>query len=261
MKTSDKLILTTALSSLGILGLVQVTLYAKYRSGDIVTEKELHAEQFNRYEMAAPRYLFVEGMLQVHIIPSDSFYIEVEKRIDIPRKGPMIIVNGTDVSRPVHVAFQDKQDTLTITGNNIQKINRRDNPYVLWNLPRVNIYCRDLKEIRVVNAQIILEGDPALRPSCTRMQVENAILWIGQFDEQEGAPYELRAFYDSLSIRSISSTVRLNDKAEVRALKIDLEGTTELLEGGADIERPYFRYGDSSKVSLTGRTLQRLKQE
>ena len=112
MKTSDKLLLTAALSSLGILGLVQVTLYAKYRSGNFVTEKELHAEQFTVYKMAAPEYLSVQGLLRVHIIPSDSFYIEVEKNTDFPRSGPVMIVKGVRVPGPAAIAYHVEGDTF-----------------------------------------------------------------------------------------------------------------------------------------------------
>ncbi len=97
MKTSDKILLTSALSSIGILGLVHLTLFAEYKRGDILTEKGIHAEDFRRVDIPAPEYVSVHGLFRVDIIPSDTFYIEFEKN-DQHVPGAGLILKGGDPS-------------------------------------------------------------------------------------------------------------------------------------------------------------------
>ena len=261
MKTSNKLLLTAALSSLGILGLVHLTLYAKYKSGEILTEKDLHAEQFTVYKMAAPEYLSVHGMLRVHIIPSDSFYLEVEKNPGFPPAGPILVVKGVRIGGAAAIAYHVEGDTLSITGDTVGNIDLHENPTILRNLPQVNIYCRHIKEMKLAKGQVILDGDRSPVSSFNRLVLTDALLWIGQFGEWEGSRDVQPAYYDSLSIQAENSTVLLNRYAEVRVLQAGLTGTSELLDEDANIEKPYIRCGEITKLHLTGQTMQRLEWE
>src|SRR5258708_6686904 len=79
MKTSNKLLIALGLGILLGIGLIQVALYSNYRQEHIVSPKDLHTERYKRYDMAAPSYLSLNGIIWVNIIPSDTFYIEFPK--------------------------------------------------------------------------------------------------------------------------------------------------------------------------------------
>lgn len=257
MKTSDKILLIGSLSSLGLLGVIHLALYAEYRRGDIVTEKGLHTEQFRRIDMPAPDYVCVRGLLRVNIIPSDTFYIEFEKAGQ-HTTGATIILKGGDPSRVAKPTYRNIGDSLVITGPNGVTINRHINSRILWDFPRVNIYCRHLKRIFLENGQTILEGDKIPGDLAVPITAKDGIVWVGQSGGWEGTQNIIHSYFDSLSFHMVNCTLLLNENASIRSLQVDLDDQSEIDDQHAVIEKPLISGTDRSHINLTGTTLKKL---
>jgi hypothetical protein len=261
MKTSDKLLLTFLLVFLAIFGAVNLALYAEYKHGDILTARDLHEEAFVKYRMPAPKYLSLSGTLWVNIIPSDSFYVEFQKK-------EMNLEEGFFVKKKQAVvktqSYRLQGDTLLIDGNNDVTIHRPFSDFrYRMDLSEINIYCRGLREIRVNNGQVLLRGGRAGEgagegglSATTRLVAENSTLWIGEYKDppEPGTPAER---FDSLDIESRNSIVLLNSHSVIRSLHMRLDDSSELNDQHASVGIPEIDYSHNSRVNLTGVNLKK----
>ena len=269
MKTSDKILLGFSVGALGLFGALHLVLYAEYKNGNILDTKELHDEQFNRFRLPQPNYLFLRGTIWVNIFPSDSCYIEFPKKAIDPGEG--IFVQKMATNRPSLPHYQQKGDTLVIDGNNDRPIHRGfADPGYRSSVPVVNVYCRHLREIRVLNGQVMLKGATgAATPVAGRLEVENSTLWIGEAildrnmllmtGRHPGDPAQPREEFDSLHVESWNSIVMLNGSADVRSLHIQLEKGSELNDQQGSAEKLTVGYSRDSRVNLTGDNLKKVQ--
>lgn len=271
MKTSDKLLLTFFLLSLGVFGAVHLALYAEYRHGHILNARDLHEEQFVKYRMAAPQYLSLKGTLWVNIIPSDSFYVESQKEEKHPEEGFFVRGKGATALKRTQL-IRTEGDTLLITGENEATIHRpfADYPFQL-SVPVVNVYCRGLREIRVDHGQVILkgsEGGGGARGGGSgaaagglvtgRIVAENSTVSVGEYYNPP-RPIEPEERFDSLDIVSRNSVVLLNMHSVIRSLHVRLDDSSELNDQNASVGRPEIDYSPDSRVNLTGANLKKVK--
>src|SRR5258708_40247290 len=108
MKTSNKLLVALGVGIFLLVGLLQLVLYSNYRQGLVISAKELHTENYNRYKLAAPSYLWLSWALWGHIIPSDTFYVQLPKENKL---------TGA-------LSYRQSGDTLLSTGKNEVPIHR-----------------------------------------------------------------------------------------------------------------------------------------
>ena len=282
MKTSDKLLLIFFLVSLAVFGAVHLALYAEYKHGDILSVKDLHEQEFLKYRMPAPQYLSLKGTLWVNIIPSDSFYIEFPAVETHPEEGFFVKTRpGAEPKREQR--FRLAGDTLLIAGENEATIHRPfvEFPYRLI-VPEVNVYCRGLREIRILNGQIALRGTGGAGgaggnggaggaggnggaggtsgglPVTSRLVLKNSTLWIGNYKNSlEYTSPEER--FDSLDIESRNSIVVLNAPSIIRSLHVRLDDSSELNDQHASVGKPEINYSPDSRINLTGVNLKKAK--
>jgi hypothetical protein len=261
MKTSDKLLLISFLSVLGLFGSVHLALYARYSHGDIITEKELRAERFIRYTVPAPLALSLEGGLNVRIIPSDTFSVEMEKAAvggNGLEKGTVTVKGMNEESLP-ELSYRLKGDTLIITGNSTRKVTMHD-PWQIYynNFPRVNVYTGNLKSIRLSGGMAVLKGETRPGLFNTSLSVENALLWIGEsYDDNDKAlPADA---LDSVSIWAVNSMLVPHRNAVLRKLNVKLDDRSEIDDQQAVIGRSAISYSAGARINMTGANLKNLQ--
>lgn len=267
MKTSDKLLLIFSLSALGVFGALHLVLYAKYRKGDILSEKDLHAEQFTKYKAPAPGSLFLQGRLQVNIIPSDTFYFELQKeangKVNYWRKGDSLILSGNPAVRfnPDGTMIIDKEAVIhkeEPRGEPPGDFNPHGPVMGYRNLPVVNVYCGPLISIYLEDVQAMITGEK--NPSRFRADIGliNAQLLVGEYYYNQDTTAR-KEFYDGLRIRSLNGNIFLNRYAVIRGLDVELDRRSEINDQNAEIAGGEIHYMDSSRVNLGGANLKKLQ--
>jgi hypothetical protein len=256
MKTSNKLLIALGLGILLGIGLIQIALYSNYRQGRIASPKELHTEKYKRYDMTAPSYLSISGILWVNIIPSDTFYIEFPRE-NRPTAEEKKISTIPELARETgSLSYRQSGDTLLITGYNNVTIYR---PFADWfyraNQAQVNIYCHGLKEIFFSNGQLYLHGtDDQMGLPSAKLRIDSSTLWIGDYREPKAAAKE---FFDSLDIRSVNSVFLINRSASIHKLLVQMDDRSELNDRQAQIDSLTVTYSSDSRVGLTGENLKK----
>src|SRR5882757_60849 len=177
MKKSNKLLLLTALLPLILLGLVHFSLYARYKAGNFVTEKQLHSERYERKELPAPVVLSVKGVDYVDVIPSDTFAVEFDK--EITRKRTRVVQEGRQAySYLPELHYYRRGDTLEIVGLNTDTLALYSNPgekQGAWSFPHITLYCRGIRTMAFEMGHVTLQQEkrPALAPA-THLILKNS---------------------------------------------------------------------------------------
>jgi len=258
MKTSDKILLISSLSSIGIFGLVHLALYAKYRRGDILMEKTLHAQQLAVHPMSAPRWLVVSGLLRTHIIPSDSFAIEFLGDLDDVRMMRPKQPGGLFPEKTTEPFYHREGDTLFIEGDKSQDIDQRyANQMMQGPFPVVNVYCRGLELIEMQGGQITLVGGTRARPASVNLAIRNGILWVGQNHSRFDKDYP--DLFDTVQFRASGSTVMLNNPVMAARLQASLTNHSVMDDRNIDIGQLALDCDSSSKAGFTGKNLKKLR--
>ena len=262
MKTSDKLLLTFFLSALGIFIAAHLVLYVRYRNGDFLTEKELNKELFITYQGPVPASVSIRGNLLVRIIPSDRFSIEMEKENSLADgEGIMeakVAVKGATSGGFQKTGYEIQGDTLILRGSSFPQIDPRGAWQAYDNFPRVNIYAGQLKSIRLSGGMVVLKGEEKPGQFNTDLITRNALLWIGESDENfqmSPAPEN----YGSIHIHADSSKLFLFPNASVKDLAVQLDGWSEIDEQHARIDRSVIACSANSRINMTGANLKNLR--
>ncbi|HEY4063916.1 MAG TPA: hypothetical protein VGM30_18545 [Puia sp.] len=268
MKTSDKILLISSLSSLGIFGLVHLMLFAKQERGEIQKENGFQARQLTFKQMTEPYCLVMRGLLQIHIIPSDSFSLEFrlsadDNRTIIPKES-VASLNGSrsdpGTNNSKEPVYHREGDTLFIDGEKGQVWRKNADMMIQWPFPVVNVYCRHPGLIKVEGGQVTLVGGrTALQAGgrSTRMTIRNGILWVGQFHGWNDPVYP--EFFDTLQLHATNSTIMLNHLAATDRLQTSLSDNSLLQDLNMDIGQLEVGCDSSSRVNLTGKNLQKLR--
>ena len=259
MKKSNKLLLFTLLLPLVLLALANLSLLAKYKGGDYITSKQIHAEQYERKEFAPPVCLSVEGIKSINIFASDTFAIEFDKREEmrmykIDQKGAEVL------SGPPKPRFEQRGDTLAITGYDTLRIKNTSSGKlreVLNNFQSLNLYCRNIPTLLFDGSQIVIFQNkrPALGPS-SLLVLKNGSLSLGDLSESNSDTTSY--YYDSLHVKAIRSIVNLNPHTSIGGLRVELDSFSMFNDVSAKIGHVDIRFTDRTNLSLTGANLRKI---
>lgn len=249
MKRSEKILLAFFLFSLLAFVAVHLSLYARYRQGNISSG----LENISKKEFpggAVPAVLSINGNLNVRLIPSDTFSVEwdqhAEKRVQIRRSGDSLIIDGeSTVTRDPHSPWQQFD-----------------------NLPWIFVSCGGLKNIELSGVLATMKGGLVPGRIGLGMELSNTQLVLGRPGELLNGFHQFppdpqdrsgREFYDSLDIHAVNSNLVLNANIVVHALRLQLDDRSELQDYDAEIERPVIQYADHSRITMSGVYLKNLK--
>ncbi|HEV9038476.1 MAG TPA: hypothetical protein VGQ51_17695 [Puia sp.] len=254
-KTSDKILVAMVAGAAVLTCCIHLTLYARYRHGDILTVHQLLKTRFVQYHPHRPVVISLVGTIWVNFYPCDSFYIELPKQKDPADKPWMTGQVGPEGNLPMP-QYRESGDTLVITGDFAGTLHR---PFVdesySNHLPQVNIYGRDFREIRMLNGQLVLGGSDSMTDAPSiRLTATNSTVEVADYDESTPTPRP-KAFFDSLDIHLVNSYMMLNRSASIRSAGIDLDGNSTLNDRWSTVTRMGITGTDSSHIELAGNNL------
>ncbi|HVV03165.1 MAG TPA: hypothetical protein VHC96_03040 [Puia sp.] len=241
MKTSDKLLLTLVLLILGVFGAINLTLYARMKAGHL---KNIYSHDgwVRPYEGKAPSKIVVQGNINLTIVASDSFNIEVQEeaagKIHCRLSGDSMIVRSDDtLPLNAHTSFQ----------------NYSDRPWASINItPRVGL-------VRVEGQLALFRGSPKPGNLHLDIQAINSQVWLGETYGMEGA-VNPAYYYDSVHIEEVNSNLQIHQNAEIRGLSVHLDDQSEFNDLKGMSGRLHLQYAPGSKINIKGATLDKLKQ-
>jgi hypothetical protein len=249
MKTSNKILLISSLSALGIFGAVHLALYAKYARGDFSSGSP-DEKMTTLFAGPAPAVLYLEGSLNVRFLPSDSFSVECAKadedRINMRQSGDSFhVIGDTNITRNPHTSWQQFD-------------------YFPW----VTVHCGRSKKIQLSGVIALIKGTSSAGSFALELGITNTQLVMGEPDDNAPGIHKLALgaqtgrkleFYDKLDIRSVNSNVVMNANSVIRDLDIQLDDRSEMHDFDAQIDSPLISYSAHSQIDLSGANFKKLK--
>jgi hypothetical protein len=241
MKTSNKLLLIFSLSVLAVFLGIHLTLYSQLRHGHIFNSRMTQDGWTRSYDGAAPAILVMEGNINVTLIPSDSFYLEVQE----------------EFAGKVHCRLAG--DSLVVKGDGTFVANPHGFHGNYSDLPWVSVHMGHPALIRLRDVLALLRGYDKPGSFDTHITVTNAQLWIGESYGANGADYPSQ-YYDSLQVEGENADLVLHSNAHINHLAATLDARSEVNEQRAKLGTISIQYTPQTKINLTGLNLDKLNK-
>jgi len=241
MKTSDKLLLTLVFLLLATFGAIHLTLYGRMKAGHI---KNIYSHDgwVRSYEGRAPAKITLQGNINVTLIPSDSFNIEVQEeaagKVRCRMSGDSMVVSS--------------EDTLPLNPHTFYQ-NYSDRPWVSINMPS------SISLVRTEGQLALFRGSP--RPGRQRFDIQavNSQIWLGETYGMEGGSYPTY-YYDSIYVQEVNSSLIIHQNAEIAQLSVHLDDQSEFNDFKGTLGSLRLQYAPQSKINIKGSTLDKLKK-
>ena len=223
-----------------ILAAIKLTLYAKYKQGDIISGKQLMAEQLTAYQTPIPKHLRIEGFQSVKIIPSDTFYFEAGKNGNRLQEKPYSWHDDT---------LQIRGD-LTITRNFMGYL---DNQSGSW---QIIVYCPVIEDIQLRNVDADITQNHHSGITHYNFSLDNARLSVGSNDPDNSAP---TGEFAGIRLHSIQSIITLAENAYIDTLSIWLDKKSSTRDNGAAVNTLMITCPEKASINLTAANIKKLK--
>ncbi|MEO6315021.1 MAG: hypothetical protein ABIU63_08760 [Chitinophagaceae bacterium] len=236
MKTSNKIILATFLTPLVILTALNLTLYAKYKSGNYTDMKSIAENRYTSTLLKKTTYVSVYGLTNFHIIPSDTLKLEIEK------------------SSHSYLHHSETGDSLIIHGDSL--VTEADgSPRSMRSNEAVNLYIPSAVTIAVTNSEIELHGSKdSTRPVSYHFLLSSSNFTIAENHYNDSG----HLYFNQLTIEaSKSSETELSAYTRVADLKLMLHESV-FADNGAFINRLVIQADNLSGISLKGDNLNKI---
>jgi hypothetical protein len=236
MRTSNKILLGIFLGPLIILTLLQLTLYAKLKSGHFVVLKTVQEDRYIRLAPKNINNIAVYGLNNFRIISSDSLKLEIEK------------------DERSHLHYVISGDSLIIHGDSIINQPGRESD-IERSYQSVNLYLPSVVAIAADNSDITVEGSKdSLNAKSYHFTLTNS---AGLKIEDNGDDSK-QVYFKTLGIQaSHSAGIELTGHTCVSDLQLSLIQSA-FTDNGAFVNQLSIDADKTSNISLKGDNLQKL---
>jgi len=236
MRISDKILIGTFCFIVMAGAAVHLALYMKFHSGGLISDANMRKQQFNSYSLPPIRYVKIEGLQNLRIMPASKPGLEINK-------------NAVD-----RIRFEIKGDSLWLTSDiNSYEATKNSFGPIVRDL-ETDLFLNGPVPVTVTYSNLQVSGarDSLLAPDY-QLSVSNSRLQLGEF-----------IFYDSLA--SYFNRVRISalDQSEIRftkkidSLYIDLSNSLLSDEDCGRFGHIQLYLNGSSHIHLDGYNIARM---
>jgi hypothetical protein len=253
MKTSDKLLLGTVLGAVLLFGGASLAVYARYKNGDILTEKEVYRQNHLKTALPAPGWLRIKGIDEVHFMPADGFAIEYEKG-GVKEDGIIRTVNKNDGKIKVGIELVREPryfrsgDTLIIDGYDPKAPEQS----AAFRVRSLNVYGLKSGSVELESGSSYIDGDSAAGTGDYQFLLKQNRLQIGLANENDAS--ENISFLRGLSVSaSDGSEIELNPGVHIDDLRVELDSLSTLSEvAGWNIRKIHVQADGQAQLDISG---------
>jgi len=228
MKTSNKILLTFFVAAILMMTAVHLTLYAKYKRGDVSLFQEIKEERFEDHPLPAVKYVSVTGLMLCKIIPS------AEPKIGIAK------------NKGSRLKYTVVNDTLVITGDSTATM--RDFEHDHRTYESINLYLPGVETVNAFYTGLLLHGgaDSTKAVSCSVNLSNKSRLTVGTWGNKPD-------FFNQVQIKAASSNVDFSSSAVIDQL--NLQADESQVENHASIKHLQLQMDEQSTIILRGNSL------
>ncbi len=237
MRTSNKILLSVFLVVLLIPTFLHVALYAKYKTGNYVSMKNVVEDQYVHNHLKSVRYVVAHGLERFTIIPSDSLQLEVEK------------------DKQGFVKFEIIGDSLVIHGDST--VIRADKTTdIIRSSQDVNLYLPSAEKIVLDYCDVTLKvNEDSSKQKSYRFDLDNSTNFQFSNNDYEDSSFK---YINSLSIKAAHSCrIEFSNYKIIKDFRLDLSDS-QFDDKDAQIEKLSINADKLSSITMKGDNLQKL---
>jgi len=235
MKTSNKILLGIFLSPLLVIAAINLTLYAKYKSGHYVAMATVEQDRFIRETLKNIRYVAVYGINNLGIQSADTAKLEIEKD-----------AHG-------HLHYNIHGDSLIIHGDSA--VRRGTENEILRSYQSVNLYLPGEAYIIADNSDVYLKGS---KDSTKAKSYQFQLSGSTSCKMRETDPETALQYFNTIVVQAKEAQMELSDNARVKQLNLSLQNTG-FDDKNALIESLSIDADKASSLTLKGDNLKKMK--
>lgn len=238
MKTSDKIVLYSTVTVFGLMMVVHLLHYVKYRRGEVLDFKEIEEADFTQHSMTGINWLVLDGPMRTTLYPADSLRFDLDKG-------------------DARFVYSRIGDTLHVTLNTWEFRGAHDNWYSYQGYPTVHIFFPPLKGIRIRNGFAVLDNEKSRPGVNAAIELDSTQLYVGNYDPNRDSVFSMEP-WDTISVQGINCNVIVNKQAHVKALDLRLDAKSEVSDRYSIIDTGFIQADTTSAIHLHGRNLRKI---
>jgi hypothetical protein len=242
MKTSDKILLCSTLSAIGLFAMVDLLHYAKYKKGEILNFTQLNALDNVPHSFTGIHHVVLDGPIRTTLYPAqtDSLTLQVPK------------------DKQDEFLYHQNADTLIIRSKGRNAHDAHQNWFGYIDYPPLQLFFTPGTKFHILQGFATLDNEAARSDRSARFQLDSSQLWIGGYDRYKDSVYGIEP-WDSISITGINSQVDLNRQAYVKLLDMRLDNRSEAVDRWSTIDSGYIQGDTNTYLHIRGKNFQKLE--
>lgn len=237
MKTSDKIVLYSTVSVFGLLMVVHLLHYEKYRRGEVLDFNALETTDFSQHSMEGIHWVVLDGPMKTLLYPADSLRFDLDKgnaRLVYSRDGDTLHVTLDAWARSAHDSWNSYQD-----------------------YPAVHLFFPALRGIQIRNGFAVLDNEKSRAGVNVALELDSTQLYVGNFDPDRDSVFSVEP-WDTISVREINSNVIVNRQAHVKTLDLRLDAKSEISDRYSVIDTGNIQADSTAALHLHGKNLSKI---
>lgn len=239
MKTSDKILLYTTVSFIGIFVVVDLLHYVNYRRGKIMDFAAIERQDYEPHEEEGIHWLVMDGPMRANFHPADRL------KVDIPR------------GEGGHFQVRRAGDTLIVSFEGVWARGAHD-AYSSYDYPSVPVFFPVLKGIKLINGFAVLDNSQGRKGVSAALELDSTQCWVGRYDMMGDTVAQVEP-WDTLSVKGVNCNFIVNRQAHVKAVDLQLDAKSEMSDRYSIIDTGYIRTDSTTTLHLHGRNLNKLR--
>jgi hypothetical protein len=239
MKTSDKILLYSTVSVIGIFLAVDLLHYIDYRRGKILDFAGIEQRDFVSHEEEGIRWLVLDGPMSTIFYPADGLKVDVDR------------------SRAAHFHFKRQGDTLFVSLEDFWSRTAHDPYYSYSGYTPVRVFFPALKGIRLINGFAVLDNEEGRKGFNAALELDSTQCWVGNYSDKADSVYSIEP-WDTISVRGVNGNFIVNRQAHVKALALRLDAQSEMSDRFSLIDTAYIQGDSTTTLHLHGRNFNKL---
>lgn len=240
MKTSDKILLFSSLSVVGLFLVLEVLHHVKYREGAILDFAAIEKRDFVSRQDTGVHWLVLDGPMRVLFYPSDHLKIDVDR---LSESKFQYLRHG---------------DTLLLTLNAQGTRSAHDNWFSFRGFPAVRVFFPPLEGIRLRNAFAAFNNEDGRKGISATLELDSTQCFIGNYSEERDSAFPTEP-WDIIRVSGVNCNLVINKQAYVKTLDVRLDAKSEFSDRFSRIDTGYIQADSTTMLHLHGANLKKLR--
>jgi hypothetical protein len=243
MKTSDKILLCTTLSFVGVFIVIDLLHYVNYARGNVLDFAAIEQQDYVQHEEEGIHWLVLDGPMLTSFYPAETLKIDVDRSVE--SKFVFTRINDTLFVSMPHQWSRGAHDVYTSYGN----------------YPSVNVFFpalrRELRGIKINKGFAIFDNTEGLKGLDAVLELDSTQCWLGRYDQERDTVVKTEP-WDTIRVKGVNANFVTSNQAHVKVLDLVLDAKSEVADFNSSIDSASVAADSNTAIHFHGRNFKKL---